>query len=138
MDTQAAAELAQNYLNAWNAGQSQALKDYAHPQLQVHYSHFGESSCDLEAFREVLQVTHGYFPDLELHIEELIVAGTKITVRWTHTGHHQNGEVYGMKATGKYMEVPGISILEIQDGKIIREEGVVDNLAMALQLGVMD
>lgn len=138
MDKEAAIELAQNYLSVWNAGQSHRLKEYGHPQLEVHYSHFGEGYSDRAAFAEMLEMTHSYFPDLELHFEEIIPSGNQVTIRWTHTGHHQAGEVYGVEASGKYMEVPGMTVLTIKDGKVIKEEGVVDNLAMAVQLGVLD
>lgn len=138
MEKKAAIELAQNYLSVWSAGRAHLLKEYAHPQLQVYYSHFGSGYSDIEAFREMLEMTHRYFPDLELHFEEIIPSEDKVTIRWTHTGHHQSGEVYGVKASGKYMEVPGMTILTLTEGKVIKEEGVVDNLAMAVQLGVFD
>jgi predicted ester cyclase len=39
-------------------------------------------------------------------------------------------------ANGQSVEVTGVTIYEIEDGVVQREEGIVDNLALMKQLGL--
>lgn len=57
-------------------------------------------------------------------------------VRWTYRGTFQNGEMFGVTATGQSVEVTGMTIHQIEDGTVRREEGVVDNLTLMQQLGL--
>ena len=54
----------------------------------------------------------------------------------TMTGTHE-GEFMGIAATGRRMEVPGMDLVRIRDGKAVEHWGVTDNLAMMQQLGAM-
>jgi steroid delta-isomerase-like uncharacterized protein len=56
--------------------------------------------------------------------------------RWTLTGTHQ-GEFNGIPATGKVVNVSGVSIWKIVDGKNVEEWEIVDTMSMLQQLGVI-
>jgi steroid delta-isomerase-like uncharacterized protein len=77
------------------------------------------------------------FPDLNVEPHDLLASGDKVTARATVTGTHQ-GELMGIPATGKRVEVRIIDILRFTDDGLAREHwGVVDMLAMMQQLGVI-
>jgi len=76
------------------------------------------------------------FPDLHLQIKDEIAEGDRVVIRFTAHGTHQN-EVIGIPATGKEMNVVGISILRIADGKIAERWEEADFLGMMVQLGVI-
>lgn len=57
------------------------------------------------------------FPDLHQTIEEQIAEGDKVAYRWTARGTHQ-GEFMGIAPTGNRVEMTGISIARLIDGKL--------------------
>jgi len=91
--------------------------------------------------REFAELTHDVFPDLDVTLEDTIAEGDKVVYRWSARGTHQGtaryrtlGEVQG---TGGRIEVQGITILQVADGKIVRTWGVTDEAAGLEQLGLL-
>ena len=74
------------------------------------------------------------FPDLHQTIEEQIAEGDKVAYRWTARGTHQ-GEFMGIAPTGNRVEMTGISIARLIDGKIEEIWENYDALGMMQQLG---
>ena len=59
----------------------------------------------------------GAFPDLKVTTDFLVAEGDKVVHHWTATGTHK-GELVGIPATGKQIEMTGIAIVRIAGGKI--------------------
>lgn len=76
------------------------------------------------------------FPDLHTEIDDLVIAGDKVVISITLTGTHE-GELLGIVATGKQVEVHGMVLSRFEDGKIVDEWEILDMLAMFQQLGVI-
>jgi steroid delta-isomerase-like uncharacterized protein len=75
-------------------------------------------------------------PDLRVTIEDLVAEGDKVAVRRSYEGTHQ-GELLGIPATGKQLQVGSISIFRLVDGKIAENWEQLDRLALLQQLGVI-
>jgi steroid delta-isomerase-like uncharacterized protein len=77
------------------------------------------------------------FPDLNATVEDVIAEGNKVVTRYTIRGTHQ-GEIeeFG-PPTGKQIELEGITIHRIEDGKIVEEWERYDNLSVLRQLGLV-
>ena len=77
------------------------------------------------------------FPDLNVTVEDVIAEGEQVVTRWTIRGTHQ-GEIeeFG-PPTGKQIELEGITIHRIEDGKIAEEWERYDNLSIMQQLGLV-
>jgi steroid delta-isomerase-like uncharacterized protein len=73
-------------------------------------------------------------PDLHVTIEDLVAEGGKVPVRRSYEGTHQ-GELLGIPATGKQLQVGSISIFRLVDGKIAENWEQLDRLALLQQLG---
>ena len=58
-------------------------------------------------------------------------------VRWTLRGTHDGELRRGIPATGRRVEVSGITISRIREGKLIENWGNYDLLGMLQQLGVL-
>ena len=69
-------------------------------------------------------------------IKELWSSGDRVVALWTGTGTHQ-GELMGVEATGKPIEVDAISIFRIADGQIAEEWTVWDALGLLQQVGAV-
>ena len=129
-------EVARQFIQAWNAGQHHIIDELAAPDLTVSYTHYPETYHGPEAFKAMLSKTHRYFPDLTIAVQDIVVEGNRAVVRWAYRGTFQEGEMFGVPASGQHVEVAGMTIYVIEDGVVQREEGIVDNLALMQQLGL--
>jgi steroid delta-isomerase-like uncharacterized protein len=126
--------VARRFLQAWSAGGEFLVDELAAPDLVVSYTHFAEPLRGAEAFKQTLRQTHEFFPDLEITAEEVIAAADIAVVRWSYAATHLKGELFGVEAAGRRVEVRGITIYRLEGGVVRREEGVVDNLSLMAQL----
>jgi steroid delta-isomerase-like uncharacterized protein len=88
----------------------------------------------------VLELFHGYraaFPDLRMHVDEVIDGGATTVARVTVSGT-QDGEFMGVPPSGRRAEVQLIDIMRFDDAGLIAEHwGVVDSLSLLQQLGII-
>ncbi len=99
-----------------------------------------EPDQDVQGLEEAKQFFSKYltaFPDFNATVEDAIAEGDKAVTRWTIRGTHQ-GEVeeFG-PPTGRQVEIAGITIHRIEDGKIAEEWERYDNLSVMRQLGLV-
>lgn len=97
-----------------------------------------EPDQDIQGHEEARQLATMYktaFPDLDVSVEDELAEGDKVVTRWTIRGTHQ-GEVeeFG-PPTGRQVEIKGITIHRIEEGKIVEEWNRFDNLTILQQLG---
>ena len=76
------------------------------------------------------------FPDFKAEIEDLIAEGDRVVVRMNWTGT-QEGEFMGIPPTGKSISIEVIDIVRFAGGKFVEHWGVMDNMGMMQQLGVV-
>ena len=89
-----------------------------------------------EAQRQLTASIRRGFPNIQFTIEDRFSGGDKLCVLWTARVTHQ-GEYMGIPATGRAVEVSGISIHRFEGGKIRESWDAVDNLGMMQQLGLV-
>ena len=73
------------------------------------------------------------FPDFQFSILDQIAEGDKVATRWTIRGTHE-GEFQGIPSSGKQIEMTGITIFRIANGKLIEGWTNEDVLGMLQQL----
>lgn len=76
------------------------------------------------------------FPDFSCDVEELVAEENRVVARLRFTGTHR-GEIFGVPATGRKVEYPGIAIMDFAVGRINRVWVVGDTLGLARQLGTV-
>jgi steroid delta-isomerase-like uncharacterized protein len=74
------------------------------------------------------------FPDRAIEIHHIIGEGDRVAARLTWTGT-QTGEFAGIAPTGRRVEVNGVSVFAMKDGKIAEQWIEQDILALHQQLG---
>jgi steroid delta-isomerase-like uncharacterized protein len=88
-----------------------------------------------EGVKQFFRMYRAAFPDLRMHAEDVLPSGDKVIARVRATGTHQ-GELMGMPATGKPVDVQMIDIIRIGDDGLAREHwGVFDTMTMMQQVG---
>jgi steroid delta-isomerase-like uncharacterized protein len=99
-----------------------------------------EPDQDLRGYEEARQFVSMYktaFPDLNVTVEDTMAEGDKVITRYIVRGTHE-GEIeeFG-PPTGRPLELEGITIHRIEDGKIVEEWERYDTLGMLQQLGLV-
>lgn len=83
-----------------------------------------------------IQFFESAFPKYEMLIDEMTAEGNRVVVRARVKGRHE-GELSGIPATLKEIEVPFVISYEIQDEKIIGHWLLADQMMVMEQLGVL-
>jgi steroid delta-isomerase-like uncharacterized protein len=89
-----------------------------------------------EGFKALVLPLRQGFPDLHFKIEDVVVEGSRVAVRWTWTGTHR-GLFAGVAPTGRQVSNEGISIYLIEDGRIATTWSQVDRLGVLQQIGAL-
>lgn len=101
----------------------------------VSHTPLGEAD-GLESAKQFSAMLRAAFPDLHITIEDLVSEDDKVAARWTCRGTHE-GQFQGMPPTGKQVEISGITISRIANGKIIEQWANPDVLGLMQQLGAV-
>ena len=90
----------------------------------------------LEGRKMYISAFFAAFPDLQIHIDDLVAEGDRLVTRWTAQGTHQ-GELMGIAPTGRSVAVTGIAIDRFENGQSVEHWEVFDQMGLMQQLGVI-
>ncbi len=76
------------------------------------------------------------FPDLRFTLDEVIADGDRLALNWTVRGTHR-GALMHIPPTGRAIEVKGVSIYTIANGKITRGLFIWDVAGLLRSLGLL-
>jgi steroid delta-isomerase-like uncharacterized protein len=76
-------------------------------------------------------------PDAETTVRRLVADERQAAVEWRTTGTFTGSPFRGLEATGRWLEVRGVDLMEIEDGKITRNTAYYDGAAFARQIGML-
>lgn len=98
--------------------------------------HFPSTSEPLtrEDHKETNRAFYAAFPDMRHVVEDIVADGDKVVVRLTNRGTHQ-GAFMGIEPTGKEIAMSAISMLQLEEGKIVEEWIEADVVGLLQQLG---
>jgi steroid delta-isomerase-like uncharacterized protein len=110
-------------------------------------SHWREDGVDdlvpLGPLRGTGEIT-GFFrdlfaavPDIETTVSRVVAGEAQAVVEWRMTGHFTGAPFQGVDATGKRVEIRGLDLFEIEDGKITGNTAYYDGMTFARQIGLM-
>lgn len=86
--------------------------------------------------REAGQALRAMAPDLRMTVQQLVADCGTVAVLWEATGTNSGGGM-GLPANGATVKARGTTFFRMQDGKIVEEWTVFDQLTMLKQLGAM-
>ncbi len=98
-----------------------------------------EPDGDIQGYEQAKQFVSTFFkgfPDINITVEDVIAEGNQAVSRYTIRGTHQGETEEFGPPTEKQMELKGITIHRIEDGKIVEEWERYDNLSVLQQLGL--
>jgi steroid delta-isomerase-like uncharacterized protein len=115
----------------FNQGGFEVANEIYSPDFQ---NHGYRRTVDLKTDQDAVHAEKQAFPDLRLQVERLIAEGEWVTALWTFRGTHTAGGYAGLPATGTPIEMRGITIWRIVDGKIRDEWSSFDELGAYSQV----
>jgi len=89
-----------------------------------------------DAARQMLEGYFKAFPDLHFETEQVLTSGDYIVVRARMSGTHK-GNFMGIAPTNKTIQSHGCNVIEVRNGKIVRNRLYSDNAKLFQQLGVL-
>ncbi len=89
-----------------------------------------------DGWKQNRQILNQAFPDAHWELEDIFAGDDKVACRVVLRATHE-GELFGITATGRQIQVTGVALLQLQDGKIIKQRINNDDLGMMVQLGVV-
>lgn len=87
---------------------------------------------EVEAFLENLFVA---FPDVTYELTDVVAEGEKLAAKFTMHATHL-GPFYGIPATGRRIELPCLSIIEMRDAKFVYDHCYFDSGQCLRQMGL--
>lgn len=95
-----------------------------------------ENIVGIEDFKAYYQNYISGFSDVTFTIVDVFGQNDKIVKHWNFKGKH-TGEFFGIPATGKTVDVDGVTLVKMKNGKIAQEQDFLDNMVFLGQLGIV-
>lgn len=121
----------------WSKGNLQVADQLIAPRYAIRHDPgdaWEGKTIDLATFKQRVKISRDVFPDQKFYIEDVVCEGDKVAVSWKFTGT-QKGNLPGLSATNKVVNVSGLTIYYLSGGKIIGHWQVFDKLGLVGQIG---
>ena len=115
----------------WTVCETTLADDYA-----AHYGVDGEAHVGRDDYVRVCRFLRRSFPDVQLTIEDLVVEGEKVVMRYTERGSLTGRPFLGIEPAGQRYAKPGTTIYRVEGGRLAESWGVEDTLGWFRQLGL--
>lgn len=102
----------------------EAAQRFYSPRFRDHVN--GLEFEGIEGLRQSLALYGELFPDRRFEVLDQVSEGDRVASRWRMTGTYR----------GRRVELAGITISRIEDGKIVEDRGHTDSLELLRGLGL--
>ena len=132
-------ELLDRYVELYNAGDLDACMElYSDDAVQLTHDGLFEG---VDAIRERLARDLTAFPDAKYVVESFVEGGDSFADEWTFTGTNDGPfrlpDGAEVPATGRPVQIRGMELVEVRDGKIVVDNLYYDFMAAVAQLGLV-
>lgn len=125
------------YEEVWNARRFDRVQAYCSDTVVSHTVRFRRSQGHYPYGQEIIDLLAA-FPDGRIELRDLVVCeseelGQRIAAVWVLHGTYSGVPLYG-SPTGSAVKILGITHFEMQDGRILREWRLYDEIAVLAQI----
>lgn len=86
--------------------------------------------------RSMLEKYWQAFPDLEFTLMDAVVQGRRLAIVWMAEGTHA-GPIMNIPPTGRRVAVRGVSVLDVEEGLVVRGQYIWDLAGMLRNMGLL-
>jgi steroid delta-isomerase-like uncharacterized protein len=116
-------------------GDERVADEIIHPDFFDHTNPPGMQH-GLAGHKAIVRLFRTAFPDSDWSIDDLIAERDRVVARTIFRGTHL-GDFFGIPASGKRVEVHGVHIMRIADGRVAEHWGSNDDLGLMRQIGAI-
>lgn len=87
-------------------------------RLFAHNYTVNERFIGNDGVKQAVEFFHSALSDLSAELEEIVAEDNRVVIQWTVRGIHI-GQFMGIQPTGKPLELKGINIYQVLEGKIV-------------------
>ena len=117
----------------WTVCETTMADDYT-----AFYGAEGRANVGRNEYVRVCRFLRKSFPDVRITIEDLVVEGDKVVMRYTERGTLTGQTFLGTEPAGQAYAKPGTTVYRVADGCLRESWGVEDTLGWFHQLGAID
>jgi len=131
-----AEQVARSYFDAVAARDAKRMAEHWDPQGVDDIVPFGifRGPDEIRGFFDELFAA---VPDAETVVDRVIADGNTAVVQYRLRGNFTSGRFQGLDAPGKPVEIRGADIIEVENGRIVRNTAFSDGLDFARQIGML-
>jgi predicted ester cyclase len=118
----------------WNRTDPSVADELVHEDYTLPAEDLPGDFTGPNLYRGLAEETHEAFDDLTFEIEQVLVDGDEVAVRWTMSGIH-SGPLFGVAPSGEEVEVQGIEIDRFADGQLVASWIHTDEKEILEQIG---
>ncbi|MBA7537311.1 hypothetical protein ES705_29578 [subsurface metagenome] len=121
-------------LEIWNGGNLALADELYSPKFLYRPIDISEDIVGIDAFKELVKGVRTTYPDFNVKSKELIIKNDRIVNHWMTTGTN-TGPLGELPPTNKKIQISGITIIKVVNGKIAEEWLFYNYAAIYRQLG---
>jgi steroid delta-isomerase-like uncharacterized protein len=119
----------------WNERRFEQIPEYFAEDFVADYSPYAVRR-GRDAVRAMVERAHATFENFREEVKTVVADESRVVIHFTIKGR-QVGAWGVVPPTGKEIEHDEIVIMTVENGKVIHQVGIVDNLRALRQLGII-
>jgi steroid delta-isomerase-like uncharacterized protein len=128
--------VADHWAAAWSSHNTEELLTLFTDDCVYEDVTFGVVNRGKEELRAFADGVFAGVPDFKIEVTAQFASGTWASMEWVMSGTHK-GDFPGMPATGKRFSTRGVTVLELDAGKIRRNADYWDAAGVMRQVGLL-
>jgi steroid delta-isomerase-like uncharacterized protein len=89
-----------------------------------------------QGLRDMLEMYWKAFPDLQFTVTDTVIEDSRVAIVWVAEGTHQ-GPIMNIPATWHEVKVRGMSVINVENGLIVRGQYIWDLAGMLRHMGLL-
>lgn len=123
------------YVHVWGRGSPSLFDELVSPDVSFQYPLAKANS--VETLKRMAKSLHEIFTDLSVRIDEELVDGDRVVMRWTQSGTYRGRWEHCLPPRGQTVNWTGLTIYRVVGGKIVDERGEEDSAGLLQMVGVL-
>jgi steroid delta-isomerase-like uncharacterized protein len=128
--------LIEQHMSAWSKGDVEGVLACMAPDVVYEDVGLQQVFTGREGMRGFAEVLLAAIQDLTWTPQRIFASGSCVSTEWRLTGT-QTGDFPGIPATGKFFDIPGVSVTEVANGLIRGQRDYWNMLDLLQQLGIV-